>query len=172
MKYFIVRDSEGLQGNYGVFNTATEATEAATGTKTVIRNGQEFEESNFSFPVLMLSSDKDPKRVLFQKQPNGTWLDIEPPKTIQDFQKEYKVRADRGLQIINQVREARLLEVNAGDVTLQAASEIDKETKLIQFTLREGDLQTAKLMLEDLPDSTHKTEFLTLVNTAIAELYE
>lgn len=154
MKYYIVKNTEGVQGHWGAFDTQEEA-----------------EAQSFTFDTVIIQSDKTPERILFEKQSNGTWLDIEREKTSQDFEREYVPRAQRGRKIVDSVRVARLKEVEVGNITIQNASLIDAETKLIQFSLKEGDLITAKVLCEQLTDSTHKTEFLNLINQAISELY-
>lgn len=170
MKYYIVKDAEGLQSKWGIFDTQQEAEAKANGTKTVIRNGEEVTEPNYSFNAVVVASDKTPDLVQFEKV-NGVWIDTERALTAQDFAAQYKPRRNRGNQIVEQVRTERLIQVASGVITIAQASAIDAETKLIQFTLKEGDILTAKVLLEQLPDSSHKTEFLALVNTAISELY-
>lgn len=172
MKYFIVKNTEGLEGNWGIFDTQAEAEAEIAGTKTVIRNGKEVVKPNFSFDAVVVASDKDPERVLFEKQPDDTWLPIERPKNSQDYAKEYESRVIRGQKIVADTRTERLTQVEAGTATIAQVTAIDAETALIQFKLQSGDLLTAKTLTEQLVDSEHKTEFLGLINTAIAELYE
>lgn len=154
MKYFIVENKEGLRGHWGGYATEEEA-----------------QQQNFTFEAAIITSDKDPARVLFEKQNDNTFLDILPEKTAADFAKEYEPRAAAGKKIIETVKTERLKQVEAGITTITEATEIDAETVQIQYKLSTGDLLTAKLLTENLADSAHKIEFYNLITAAILELY-
>lgn len=153
MKYYIVKNTEGVQGHWGAFDTQAEA-----------------ETQTFTFDTVIVSSEISPNRALFEKV-GENWVVTERPKTSVDYAQEYIPRAIRGQKIIDDTRTDRLKQVEAGTISISAATSIDAETALIQFKLQSGDLLTAKVLTEQLADSTHKTEILALINTAISELY-
>ncbi len=71
--YYIVKNTEGKQGHWGGYSTKAKATTAA---------------KNFNFDTVIVQSDKDPKRLLFEKV-NNVWIDTErelSPKEIKALQ--------------------------------------------------------------------------------------
>lgn len=85
MKYFILNNEIALtQSYFDVFDSEEEATIAKTGNKTVIRNGVEIEEPNYTFETVVVPSDKNPELVQFEKV-NNVWVDTERALTPEEI---------------------------------------------------------------------------------------
>ena len=156
--YFIINtDIKGKQAHFGAFSSKSKAKKQLA--KMSLKNGA------------IVTSDLDPTQVLFEKQEDGSWLDLEREWTIEDTEELYAPMVERGNEIVKTIFSNRVGKFRNGEITEEDAIKVDVETDRIQVKLKEGNLKTAKYMLEQLPDSSHKTEFLGLINTAISELY-
>lgn len=82
------------------------------------------------------------------------------------IQEIYGAKALQGAQIVEDMRKQMLLEHAAGILNENAIAAINAETKLAQIALKDGDLKTAEIIINNLPGSPHKTKFLAAIRAA------